>query len=50
MSEALLCVNNGAVLVCQLVANNPETFLEGQIFSVGGFRRCIMQYHLLNLS
>ncbi|CAL1529921.1 unnamed protein product [Lymnaea stagnalis] len=28
MAEALLCVSNGPTLVCQLVANNPETFLE----------------------
>ncbi|BFZ18552.1 hypothetical protein BsWGS_21591 [Bradybaena similaris] len=28
IAEALLCVENGCKLVCQLVANNPETFLE----------------------
>lgn len=28
MAEALLCVSNGPTLVCQLVANNPETFLQ----------------------
>ncbi|RUS75338.1 hypothetical protein EGW08_016896, partial [Elysia chlorotica] len=26
--EALMCVGNGNKLVCQLVANNPESFLE----------------------
>lgn len=28
ISETLLCVENGPTLICQLVANNPETFLE----------------------
>ncbi|CAG5122619.1 unnamed protein product [Candidula unifasciata] len=28
ISEALLCVENGCRLICQLVANNPEMFLE----------------------
>ncbi|XP_005110013.1 integrator complex subunit 2 [Aplysia californica] len=28
ISETLLCVENGPRLICQLVANNPESFLE----------------------
>ena len=32
--EALMCVGNGNKLVCQLVANNPESFLEGKLLKV----------------